>query len=95
MLFRCLLLAEWNTLSDRKLREALQYRIDFRKFPGLPLDQEVPDDTTFVVFRNRIQSIWPRLHEELGRQLQRAGFEVQKALAVDATLVEAHSKTKS
>jgi IS5 family transposase len=95
VLFRCLLLAEWNTLSDRKLREALQFRFDFRKFAGIPLDQEVPDDTTFVVFRNRIQSVWPRLHEELNRQLQGAGFEVQKALAVDATLVEAHSKPKS
>ena len=79
MLFRCLLLAEWNTLSDRKLREALQFRIDFRKFAGIPLDQEVPDDTTFVVFRNRIQPIWSRLHEELTRQLQRAGFEVHRA----------------
>jgi len=95
VLFRCLLLAEWNTLSDRKLREALQFRIDFRKFAGIPLDQEVPDDTTFVMFRNRIQPIWYRLHEELSRQLQRAGFEIHKAVALDATLVEAHSKPKS
>jgi hypothetical protein len=95
VLFRCLLLVEWNTLSDPKLREALQFRFDLRKFAGIALDQEVPDDTTFVVFRNRIQSIWPRLHEELTRQLQSAGFEVQEALAVDATLVEAHSKPKS
>jgi IS5 family transposase len=29
VLFRCLLLAEWNTLSDRKLREALQFRISY------------------------------------------------------------------
>ena len=95
VLFRCLLLAEWNTLSDRKLREALQFRIDFRKFAGIPLDQEVPDDTTFVVFRNRIQHVWHRLHEELSRQLQKAGFEIHKAVALDATLVEAHSKPKS
>ena len=95
VLLRCLLLAEWNTLSERKLREALQFRINFRKFAGLPLEKEVSDDTTFVVFRNRIQSIWPRLHEELSRQLQRARFEVQRALAVDATLGEAHSKPNS
>lgn len=95
VLFCCLLLAEWNTLSDRKLLEALQFRFDFRKFAGIPLDQEVPDDTTFVVFRNRIQPIWSRLHEELTRQLQRAGFEVHRALAVDVTLVEAHAKPKS
>jgi len=42
-----------------------------------------------------IQSIWPQLHEELSRQLKRAGFEVQGALAVDATLAEEHSKYKS
>jgi IS5 family transposase len=62
---------------------------------GIPLEQEVPDDTTFVVLRTRIQPIRPRLHTELTRQLQRAGYEVQKVLAVDATLVEAHSKPKS
>ncbi len=45
MLFRCLLLAEWNGLSDRALEEALEFRIDFKKFAGLEVYAAVPDAT--------------------------------------------------
>lgn len=94
VLFKCLLLAEWNTLSDRQLEEAIEFRYDFRKFTGIPLDKEAPDATTFVVFRNRIQHLWDELLEEINRQMEQDGFTVHKAVAVDATLVEAHSKPK-
>jgi hypothetical protein len=30
----------------------------------------------------------------LNRQLEKAGFEIKKAIAIDATLVESHSKPK-
>jgi IS5 family transposase len=92
ILFRCLLLAKWNGLSDRALEEALEFRIDFKKFVGLEVDAAVPDATTFVVFRDRIQPIRTRLFDRLDRQLRGAGFEVHHAITVDATLVEAHSK---
>ena len=45
-LLRCLLLAEWNGLSDRQLEEVLEFRIDFKKFAGMDLDQAPPDATT-------------------------------------------------
>jgi IS5 family transposase len=92
MLFRCLLLAEWNGLSDSQLEEALAYRIDYKKFVGLDLDSEVPDATTFVVFRRRIQPIREKLLEILNRQLEDKGYKVHAAVAVDASLVEARSK---
>jgi IS5 family transposase len=90
--FRCVLLAEWDGLSDRALEEALEFRIDFKKFAGLEVDAPVPDATTFVVFRDRIQPIRTRLFERLDRQLRGAGFEVHRSIAVDANLVEAHSR---
>ena len=95
VLFRCLLLAEWNTLSDRQLEEALEFRYDFRKFAGIPLDREAPHATTFVVFRNRIEHLWEELLDEITRQIELSGFHVQKAVAIDATLVEAHAKPKN
>jgi hypothetical protein len=52
-------------LNKRELRETLQFQFDFRKLAGILLDLELSDDTTFVVFRSRIQSIWLRLHKEL------------------------------
>ena len=59
------LIAEWNGLSDRALEEALEFRIDFKKFAGLEVDGAVPDATTFVVFRDRIQAVRKRLFEQL------------------------------
>jgi IS5 family transposase len=91
-LFRCLLLAEWYGLSDRDLEEALAFRFDFMKFVGLPLDENGPDATTFVVFRRRIQRYWNKLLGIIKKQLEEAGYQVNKAVAVDATLVEAHSR---
>jgi IS5 family transposase len=94
VLFRCLLLAEWNTLSDRQLEESIAFRFDFRRFAGIPLGNKVPDATTFVVFRGRIQHLWDRLLGELNEQIECAGYRIHKAIAADATLVEAHSKPK-
>jgi IS5 family transposase len=93
--FRCLLLAEWYGLSDRDLEEALAFRIDFRKFTEIPLDEPGPDATTFVVFRRRIQRYWKKLLRILNKQLEAAGYKINKAVAVDATLVEAHSRPQS
>ncbi len=92
VLFRSLLLAEWYSLSDRQLEEALEFRIDFRKFAGLSYGEEAPDATTFCVFRERIKGIWKVLLKKLNIQLDRAGYKVKEAIAVDATLVAAHSK---
>ena len=81
-------------MSDRQLEEALEFRIDFKKFAGMELDQGAPDATTFVVFRNRIQRLWKKLLRRLNARLEDRGYSVKKAIAVDATLVEAHSKPK-
>jgi hypothetical protein len=91
-LFRCLLLAEWNNLSDTQWRDALGFRIDYRRFAGLDLDVGVPDATTFVACRKRIQPIRHKLLEIPNRQLEAKGYKVHEAVAVDASLVEAQSK---
>lgn len=91
-LFKCLLLQQWYTMSDRQLEEALEFRIDFTKFAELNFEENVPDSTTFVKFRNRIQPIWDKLLNILNTQIEEAGFQIKKAVAVDATLVEAYSK---
>ena len=91
-LFKCLLLQQWYGMSDRQLEEALEFRIDFCKFAGFNFEDNVPDATTFVKFRNRIKPVWNKLLIILNKQIEQAGFQIKKAVAVDATLVEAHSK---
>ena len=79
-------------MSDRQIEEALEFRIDFSKFAGLNFEDNVPDATTFVKFRSRIQPIWNKLLKVLNKQIEQAGFQIKKAVAVYATLVEAYSK---
>jgi transposase, IS5 family len=95
VLFRCLILAQWYGLSDRQLEEAVEFRIDFRKFAGLRFEEEAPDATTFAVFRERILPIYDKLLKILNAQLEAAGLKIKEVVAVDATLVEAHSIPQS
>jgi IS5 family transposase len=91
-MFKSLLLGVWNGLRDRELSRNLGFRYDFRRFTGLPFETDVPDDTTFCVFRKRILSRWNRLLEIVNKQIKNAGYEVHAAVSVNATLVEAHTK---
>ena len=54
-LFKALLLQQWYNLSDPGLEDALADRLSFRKFVGIPLDEDTPDETTFVRFRERLR----------------------------------------
>jgi len=91
VLFKGLLLAQWYGLSDPELELAISDRISFTRFVGLSLQDDVPDETTFCRFRNRLKeagiSEW--LFGELNRQLQGRGMLVKKGSLVDATLVDA------
>lgn len=42
-LMKLLLLQQWYGLSDPGLEEAVDDRLSFRRFAGLPLDEGVPD----------------------------------------------------
>ena len=92
LLFKCLLLSKWYTLSDRQLEEAMEFRIDFCKFVGLSLEKNAPDATTFSIFRQRIERLWKKFMSILNRQLEGYGYKIEEAISVDATLVEAHKK---
>lgn len=91
VLFKSLLLAQWYGLSDPELESAIADRISFTKFVGLSLQDDVPDETTFCRFRNRLKesgiSDW--LFRELNRQLKERGLLIKRGSLVDATIVEA------
>ena len=94
IVFKALLLAQWYGLSDRDLEEALNDRISFRKFVGLQWEDPSPDASTFSVFRERLLPIFNKLLRILNEQLEAAGLEIKGVVAVDATLVAAHSKPR-
>ena len=96
-LFKALLLAQWYDLSDPGLEDALADRLSFRKFTGIPLDEETPDETTFVRFRNllREHGLAQQLFDEVNRQLEGKGLMVKKGTLVDASIIEASVRRPS
>jgi len=91
MMIRCLMLAKWFNLSDPGLEEALQDRISFRRFVGLSFDDATPDETSFVVLRQRLRDA--NLHDHIFRtvleHIEAQGLLIREGTMVDATIIEA------
>jgi len=91
LMFKALLLQHWYGLSDAGLEEALNDRVSFRRFLGLPLEADAPDHTTVCRFRNRLAAagLVERLFAEFDRQIEERGLVLKQGTMIDATLVEA------
>ena len=94
LLFKCLLLQSWYTLSDYALEEALDDRLSFRRFVNLSLSEKAPDHSTFSRFREELvrHGLEKTLFEELNCQLESRGLIIKKGTLVDATVIEAAPK---
>ena len=90
-LVKLLLLQQWYCLSDPGLEEAVDDRLSFRRFSGLPLDQGVPDHSTIWRFRQELERLGlsEALFAEINRQLDTRGVIVRKGTLIDATIVDA------
>jgi len=91
LMLKALFVQKLFNLSDPGLEDALRDSLAFRHFLGLSLTDAVPDETTFVRFR---QSLRERgLDEALFTRglaaLQQRGLVVQTGSLVDATILEA------
>ena len=93
-MFKALLLQQWYDLSDPGLEEALLDRLSFRRFCGFSLDDETPDETTFVRFRSALveAGVAEKLFAEANRQLEKRGMILKTGTLVDASLVSASVK---
>ncbi|MGH9518534.1 MAG: IS5 family transposase [Terriglobales bacterium] len=90
LMLKALLLQQWYALSDADLEEAINDRVSFRKFLGLPLEAPSPDHTTLCRFRNRLseEELSGKLFDEFARQLQSRGLILKRGTMIDASLVE-------
>lgn len=93
-LVKLLLLQQWYGLSDPGVEEAVDDRLSFRRFAGLPLDEGVPDHSAIWRFRQELakQGLAEAVFEEINRQLDARGLIVRKGTLIDATLIEASVK---
>lgn len=97
-MFKCLLLSNWHSLSDPGMEKSLRVRLDFLEFTGFSLGDQLPDETTFCRFRNKLikQGKYELLLNEINRQLESLNLKVENAEAalVDATIIEANARPR-
>ena len=96
-MIRGLFLQYLYQLSDPQLEDQLIDRLSFRRFVGLPLDQNVPDFSTFWRFRESLaeQGLVSELFEEINRQLQAKGLLLKQGTVVDASIIESVNRPLS
>ena len=90
-LFRALLLAVWQNLSDVRLAEAPEDRASFRRFCGFARTEATPERTAFVRFRRELlrHSLDQTLFDLITAQLRRRAVQVKTGTLVDASVVGA------
>lgn len=91
IMLKCLMLAKWYGLSDPQLEEQLRDRLSFRRFAGLGLSDETPDETTFVNFRKRLRETghFETIFARVLDQLRAKGLVLKEGSLIDATIIEA------
>lgn len=93
-MIRGLFLQHLYQLSDPQLEDQLIDRLSFQRFAGLPLDQKVPDFSTFWRFREELttEGLDEQLFVEINRQLEDKGLILKRGTVVDAALIESVSR---
>ena len=88
---RLLLLQQWYGLSDEGLEAAVDDRLSFRRFAGIPLAESVPDHSSIWRFREELarRGLALRLLAEVNRQLDAKGLVLRRGTLIDATIPEA------
>jgi IS5 family transposase len=85
-----LFLEFYDNLSDVEASEHCERDLLYQAFVGIGMEDEVPEPTTLVEFRNRLgEQTFKRLFDELVKQLKAKGLLSQKVSAIDATHIEA------
>ena len=96
-MLRVHLMQNWFGLSDPAMEEALYEIGSMRAFAKLSLARSIPDETTILNFRRRIEE--NDLAEDLlalvNKHLTRNGLMLRRGTIVDATIISAPSSTKN
>ncbi len=88
---KLLLLQQWYGLSDEGLEAAVDDRLSFRRFAGIPLAEAVPDHSSIWRFREQLarRGLAERLLAEVNRQLDAKGLILRQGTLIDATILDA------
>ena len=84
-------------VSDPAMEDAL-YEIDsMRRFAGLSLTENIPDETTILNFRHLLErhKLGEKLFSQINKHLDREGVSLKEGTIVDATIIEAPTSTRN
>src|SRR3982751_6052308 len=74
-----------------RLEAAVDDRLSFRRFAGIPLAESVPDHSSIWRFREQLarRGLAERLLAEVNRQLDARGLVLRRGTLIDATILDA------
>ena len=84
-------------LSDPAMEDALYEIESMRRFAGLRMSENLPDETTILNFRHFLErhKFGQRLFETIQSHLESQGLKLQEGSIVDATIIAAPTSTKN
>jgi IS5 family transposase len=84
-------------LSDPAMEDALYEIESMRRFAGLRMLDNLPDETTILNFRHFLErhKFGQRLFDTIQSHLEAQGLKLQEGSIVDATIIAAPSSTKN
>jgi IS5 family transposase len=96
-MLRVHLMQNWFGLSDPAMEEALYEIGSMRAFGKLSLARSIPDETTILNFRRRIEEndLAEDILKLVNRHLTNKGLMLKRGTIVDATIISAPSSTKN
>lgn len=96
-MLRVHLMQNWFGLSDPAMEEALYEIGSMRAFAKLSLVRNIPDETTILNFRRKIEEndLAGDILELVNKYLTRKGLLLKRGTIVDATIISAPSSTKN
>ena len=96
---KLLLLQQWYGLSDPELEAAVDDRLSFRRFCGIPLDRSVPDHSSIWRFRQKLAAkgaddipLGERMLAEINVQLDARGLILRHGTLIDASIVKSAAR---
>ena len=96
-MLRVHLMQNWFSLSDPGMEDALYDMPALRQFARLSSLAAIPDETTILNFRRRIEEyeLAPEILARVNRHLARKGLAIKHGTMVDATIIDAPTSTKN
>lgn len=84
-------------LSDPAMEDALYEIESMRRFAGLSLTGNLPDESTILKFRHLLEKygLSQKLFESINEELRRHGLLLQQGTLIDASILSAPSSTKN